>query len=131
MKLVIVDGPLKGREYPLDRAEVTLGRKTAADVSVPVDGLVSRLHCRLSEREDGSWQVEDLGSGNGTFVGGRCIEEPTTLPPGRLVRMGNTHFVLVDDRGDSAVRVSAFPGQTVEDPEDEPSIFGQPFCGST
>lgn len=123
MKLVIVDGPLKGREVPLDESPVTLGRKTTADVSIPVDGLISRLHCRV-ERAGAGWQVVDLDSGNGTFVGGRSIEGSTPLPPGRLVRLGSTHFVLVDDEGDSEVRVSAFPQATEEAPADEPSAFG-------
>jgi pSer/pThr/pTyr-binding forkhead associated (FHA) protein len=50
----------------------TLGRAPRADFIVDAS-LVSRLHCRLTVRDNDALEVEDLGSTNGTFVNGRKI----------------------------------------------------------
>ena len=47
----------------------TLGRATGADFIVDA-ALVSRVHCRLTAMPDGSLEVRDLESTNGTFVNG-------------------------------------------------------------
>lgn len=45
------------------------------DVEIPVRGAsISRRHARLEERE-GRWFVVDLGSSNGTRLGGRAVDE--------------------------------------------------------
>ena len=62
------------RRFPLDRAEIRIGRHSASsgispeiDLSVPpADPGVSRLHAVLLRAADGSWAVVDPGSANGT-----------------------------------------------------------------
>jgi hypothetical protein len=60
------------KKYPFqDKASVTVGRD--ADCDIPIDNVaVSRRHCTLAE-VDGSWILEDLQSGNGTFYNGQKI----------------------------------------------------------
>src|SRR5690242_3907561 len=50
---------------------ITLGRTEAADVVIADDSL-SRKHARLLWADEGVW-LEDLGSTNGTYVGGRKV----------------------------------------------------------
>ena len=57
----------------------TLGRDEANDIVVDAD-VISGFHCRLSS-VSGGWQVEDLGSTNGTFLDG--VQVSTGRLPGR------------------------------------------------
>lgn len=54
----------------LDRA-VVIGRSPECDVAIR-DVLLSRRHCRI-EKEGRDWVLSDLGSKNGTRVGGSAI----------------------------------------------------------
>ena len=75
--LAVTDGPegLNGEKYPFagDR-EATVGRGEGADFSFEI-GSISRVHAKLTPRGDGSWILKDLGSTNGTYVGGRKIDQ--------------------------------------------------------
>lgn len=70
------------RRYPLSKEGLTLGRGEDADVVLP-DGLVSRIHCRVTATEDGI-VVEDLESTNGTMIDGRAIAREQLPAFGRL-----------------------------------------------
>jgi transcriptional regulator of acetoin/glycerol metabolism len=73
---------------------LVLGRETLARAA---DDRLSRQHARI--RWNGtSFQVADLGSRNGTFVGGSLVTdgEVTALPP-VVVRTGRTISILVPD----------------------------------
>ena len=75
------------RRFPLDRAEVRIGRHSASsgispeiDLSVaPADPGISRLHAVLLRAADGSWTIVDPGSANGTMLNG------AELAPGQVV----------------------------------------------
>jgi serine phosphatase RsbU (regulator of sigma subunit) len=71
--LVFVAGPNAGRRYKLGDGDYVIGRRSDCQIFVP-DMRVSRQHARL-RRENGSWQLEDLGSNNGTFVNGSRIQQ--------------------------------------------------------
>ncbi len=64
---------------------VTIGRGDEANLKL-VHGLVSRQHCELFE-DRGRIMVRDLGSRNGTFVGGQRVEI-APLPPGEVLTVG-------------------------------------------
>src|SRR5262245_20313234 len=76
-----LDGPT-GRSIALagDRGEITIGRRAACEIALRDDS-VSGRHARL-RRRSGQWEVEDLGSTNGTFVNGRRVDRPQPLRPG-------------------------------------------------
>ncbi len=59
-------------------AQVTLGRGHACDVELE-DGTLSQLHCVFLHGPDG-WQVEDVGSTNGTWVDGTRLARGKTMP---------------------------------------------------
>ncbi len=74
------------------RKTVVIGRGPGCDV-VLKDVKASRKHCRLT-RKDGSFQLEDLGSKNGTFVEGVRITEPVLLKINQTFKVGDTVFYL-------------------------------------
>jgi pSer/pThr/pTyr-binding forkhead associated (FHA) protein len=84
--LELIDGLYLGRRYLIAHGGATLGRSAPADIVLP-ESEVSRAHCRISvEGED--LVVTDLGSTNGTFVGGARVTEPTVLPVGGVLTVG-------------------------------------------
>ena len=64
----------------------TIGRDSSCDVSIADSG-VSRLHARISPA-DGKWHVEDLDSGNGTFLDSVRIRE-AVLPMTSTLQLGD------------------------------------------
>lgn len=82
-----------GRELVLNSGLNTVGRE-GTDVMLP-DPTVSRRHAQVTV-EGGQLIVEDLGSTNGTYVGGRPVRpgERATAFDGDAVRFGNIHLVL-------------------------------------
>lgn len=95
MKLVIEDEEGHRREVPLDRDEITIGRREDNLVHLP-DRNVSRRHARLVRR-DGTVLLEDSRSANGTLVNGVRISEPVPLGDGDLVRIGDYGVALRPD----------------------------------
>jgi ABC transport system ATP-binding/permease protein len=69
----------------------TVGRATGADFIVEAP-LVSRVHCRLTVLPDGSLEVRDLESTNGTFVNGHRIET-TRLKSGDRLGVGRVELI--------------------------------------
>ncbi len=70
-EIVILRGPDTGRQFPLQKERMTLGRNT--DCAIPLAGKqVSRQHALVYRRE-GQCYIEDLGSANGTFLNGERI----------------------------------------------------------
>ncbi len=96
MKLVFLDGPLQGQEYFIKSPSTTIGRKREADISLPYDTSLSRFHCQIIE-SGGQYFIEDMGSGNGTWVNQTKIYERTLLSPPCVFRVGLTHFCLLQD----------------------------------
>ena len=75
---------------------LTLGRRAEADISLPWDPEVSRLHAEL-ECKAGEWLICDDGfSQNGTFVNGLRIHGRRRLADGDLLRLGQTTFAFCD-----------------------------------
>lgn len=75
------------RQVPLTDGENVLGR--APDAAVWIDAIgVSRHHARIvvAGREA---TVEDLGSKNGTYVGGQRVTTPYRLADGDQIRLGS------------------------------------------
>jgi len=95
MKLVIEDDEGHRREVPLDRDEITIGRREDNLVQLP-ERNVSRRHARLTCQE-GAVVLEDLRSANGTRGNGVRITGPVPLGDGDLVRIGDYGVALRPD----------------------------------
>ncbi|WP_170228922.1 sigma 54-interacting transcriptional regulator [Polyangium fumosum] len=80
--------------FPLPGPSEPLGRAFLAERGV-IDGEVSSKHLRFS-RPGGRIHVEDLGSRNGTFIGGHALRprEAVPLEDGAVVRIGRTILVF-------------------------------------
>ncbi len=72
--------------------QLTIGRGPGNGIPL-VDEYVSTRHARLLLHE-GRWYVEDLGSTNGTYVGGARITTPTPVSDRSTVRVGRTVLEL-------------------------------------
>ncbi len=81
-------GGLQGTTVTLTQSPVTLGRADDSTL-VLTDDYASTRHARLLPVEDG-WQLEDLGSTNGTYLGSQRITSPIPIGIGIPVRLGKT-----------------------------------------
>jgi two-component system cell cycle response regulator len=86
--LTVLQGADVGAIMSLPREVNYLGRDTQIEVTVQDDS-VSRRHARISLR-DGHYEVEDLGSTNGTYVAGAMVSGRVRLIDGVRVQLGNT-----------------------------------------
>lgn len=92
MKLIAQAGPNVGREFPLAKAVITIGRVSDNDIVLP-DPQVSRRHAEIRRQDD--WLIiTDLNSTNGTLVNGVHIQEPQTLQHGDQISIGDTAFLF-------------------------------------
>ena len=115
-QLVVQKGPKVGQVYPLSSISVIIGRDPAADIVIS-DPEVSRQHVRLTRIESG-YQLQDLGSTNGTFIDGqRLADDRFDLVPGQLIAMGSGVVLLYGVEGDEgnlaslATMAHASPGR--------------------
>src|ERR1700716_939754 len=76
-RLVAINGSLKGSTFPLNEAQVSIGRESASSVSLSHNS-VSRRHC-LIKRSGNEFTIRDLDSFNGTFVNGVPVKEQTLM----------------------------------------------------
>jgi pSer/pThr/pTyr-binding forkhead associated (FHA) protein len=83
--LVVQRGPSAGSRFLLDGETTTAGRSPRSDIFLD-DVTVSRRHA-VFERVDEGFQVRDLGSLNGTYVGRDRVDQ-AVLGPGDEVLIG-------------------------------------------
>jgi phosphoserine phosphatase RsbU/P len=72
--------------HELTGDEAVLGRHPECTIQLN-SNMVSRKHARLF-RDGDHWLVEDMGSGNGTFLNGKKIEGPTKLGHQDRIKLG-------------------------------------------
>jgi len=93
--------PLTGR--------LTVGRSSAAELSYPEDGGLSRQHFAF-EPDGENWTVQDLGSKNGTFVNSIPLKAKLSLKPGDRVTAGHLIIVYSPDGRNPDLGVVVFDG---------------------
>lgn len=71
----------------------TIGRATGADFILDAP-LVSRVHCRVTAAPDGTLEIRDLDSTNGTFVNDERVTT-ATLASGDRLRVGRVELVAL------------------------------------
>jgi pSer/pThr/pTyr-binding forkhead associated (FHA) protein len=85
--LTITHGKQAGLELPLEGG-VLIGRSSDCQLLLE-DDYVSTRHARITLTQTG-YQVEDLGSTNGTFINNQRLSQPTPFGPGDTLRIGRT-----------------------------------------
>lgn len=89
MRITVVRGPYKGREFVFTTDVVSVGKAPQNDIPLP-DETVSRFHLEIL-RDAKGYLLKDLGSTNGTFLDGAEIRE-AFLRNGSQVTVGETRF---------------------------------------
>jgi pSer/pThr/pTyr-binding forkhead associated (FHA) protein len=97
--LVVVRGPNAGSRYLLDRDATTVGRHPDADIFLD-DVTVSRRHAELLRTSEGV-VVKDLGSLNGSYVGGERVEQ-RTIGTGDEIQIGRFKLLYVGADGEGS-----------------------------
>jgi ABC-type multidrug transport system ATPase subunit/pSer/pThr/pTyr-binding forkhead associated (FHA) protein len=93
-KLVVEVGPSTGQEFELTGDSYTIGRDPASDIALDIK-IISRRHALLTWADD-HFQIEDLGSANGTRVNGDRIHHATPLANGDQVQLGQSVRLLFE-----------------------------------
>ena len=78
-----------GTIYPL-LPLTSIGRAASSNITL-TDNFASSEHALITRRGQ-LWQVEDLGSRNGTLLNGVKLEEKTAVSPGDVIAIGGTEF---------------------------------------
>lgn len=91
-QVVVTEGPLRGTTLDLTSSPILLGRAQEATL-VLEDDYASGRHARLFP-QGSRWFIEDLGSTNGTFLGGSQLTRAQPVDPGVPIRIGKTVLEL-------------------------------------
>ncbi len=104
-----------GQTIPFDLTadETTVGRHPDCGIQIP-SNMVSRHHARLVKNGD-AFSVEDMGSGNGTFVNGKRIEQLTQLNNTDRVKLGPVLLRFESGEQPAVTGSGAFSGGNVSD----------------
>jgi sigma-B regulation protein RsbU (phosphoserine phosphatase) len=92
--ILLVQGQAK--TYQLKPGDNFLGRLPECDIQID-SNMVSRKHARVYP-QDGQFYIEDLNSGNGSFVNGQRITAPTLLKTNDRIKFGPILFRYEGDR---------------------------------
>ncbi|HEV2202659.1 MAG TPA: SpoIIE family protein phosphatase [Bryobacteraceae bacterium] len=113
-ELIVRDSEDKTIVVPLDRDRITLGRSSACELSYPDDSGLSRQHVAFVRSGD-KWQVQDLGSKNGTLLNGKRLEQPMPFGLGDRVVAG--HLTIEFPGADATANMARDKVVFVEQPE--------------
>jgi len=93
---------------PVDKDDFVIGRSFEADLWFTDDRMVSRKHCRIFKKE-GSIFLEDLDSGNGTYVNGKKVEIIAKLSEKDVIKIGSRTMVfLITEKKEAAFNIQDF-----------------------
>lgn len=87
-RLIVRRGPQPNQTFDLNKDVITLGRDITNDIVIN-DPEVSRQHLRLTRGTNG-YNIEDLGSTNGTFIGGQRLSGIRPLQRNENISLGET-----------------------------------------
>ena len=90
-KLLVVSGPLEGREFVMSNDTFTVGSGRSSDLMLD-DSTISRRHCEIQLVPEG-YSIRDLKSTNGTSVQGVRIKS-AFLDAGTEFQLGSTRIIF-------------------------------------
>jgi pSer/pThr/pTyr-binding forkhead associated (FHA) protein len=85
-RLIVLEGPVHGRQFTLGRQVTTLGRSIGCHVTIESDQ-IGYDHARVV-RNDGEWTIEPIGGAGDTYVNDDLVREPRFLQSGDVLRIG-------------------------------------------
>lgn len=98
--LILQRGGEPGLTWTLERQSLTIGRNADCDIVLD-DRQVSRTHARIVWRED-HYELEDLGSKNGTHLNGRDVVGALPLHDGDEIQIALRYKLAFVDAGATA-----------------------------
>ena len=88
LKLAVLSGEQAGKCFAIPVQGASIGPDPSNTICLEADS-VSSFHAEIVALQDGVYGIRDLGSTNGTFVGGTCINSgPVRLACGSEVNLG-------------------------------------------
>jgi len=101
--------------YHLKNFPARMGRHPDCDVQVD-SNMVSRFHAQLLQL-DSHIMLEDLSSGNGSFLNGKQLEkhQPQRLRHNDRIKLGPIKFRFEDEEDSASSSVERFPGVDAND----------------
>lgn len=103
----VIEGPLRGQEFPITEQGICVGRDTANEICIN-DANVSRQHACVRIHNGAVW-VQDNGSRNGVFVNGQRVPDHKQLKTGDRFAVGPATFEV-------AIASAAAPAPVAEEP---------------
>lgn len=89
--LFVVRGRDQGKHFQLSQSAYRIGRDTNSDIQL-FDSEASRTHAEIRVGQDGSCELMDLGSSNGTRINGQEIAREK-LASGDRIEIGSTLLI--------------------------------------
>ncbi len=102
------------RREEISAESVTIGRGPAAMLRIEDDAL-AELHAVVNLKEDGTVQLLDLGSAQGSKVNGEDVAGSTSLTSGDAISIGPINIVITLDGLSEATEESTQPVATADD----------------
>jgi predicted component of type VI protein secretion system len=123
-QLVVRKGPRPGQVFPLTLDTITIGRDPLSDIVIN-DPEISRHHAKILRTGDG-YELQDMGSTNGSFVDGKRMGgDAVSLRPGQVVMLGSNVTLIyqatsASDPMATMIAPSGMPGMEEPEPAAEP-----------
>ncbi len=92
LKLRLQEGNIE-RTVTVDKDVFIMGRLPQCDLYLPSGG-VSRCHARLVKTATGVWNIEDMGSKNGTQLNERLVTSPQELHNNDIIWLGDVSLIV-------------------------------------
>jgi pSer/pThr/pTyr-binding forkhead associated (FHA) protein len=92
LRLEVIRGNAAGSTIEV-HDELAIGRESSTEGRLGDDPELSRRHARVRRGADGAFELEDVGSTNGTFLNGRRLDGPHPLSTGDTIGVGETIIV--------------------------------------
>lgn len=105
---VLVDGELV---YPLKVGINTVGRFLDSDVFL-CERHISRRHCVILVHTNGTADLHDTASRNGTLLNGKALSQPTALRSGDKLRLVDRDFIFLSMADFQMKRITTIDGDT-------------------
>lgn len=118
MTLEVVAGPDAGVQKRIRGGRMIIGRGEGTDFRL-TDAAVSRRHVEIVVASRGA-VLRDLGSGNGSRVNGKRVDE-ATLVHGDEIQIGQTRLAFVDE----SAAIAAAPAGGDEEPAETGNVYGE------
>lgn len=117
-RLIVRRGPEPNKTFDLDKDVLTLGRDITNDIVIN-DPEVSRHHARFTRGPRG-YNIEDLGSTNGSFIAGQRLSGVRPLNPGEMLGLGETvtlGYELMRATPEAGAAAATMPGAAYAPPQ--------------